>query len=201
MKKTDRNTGPVTITRKELRVEKCVGISSKENGTCQMKMHQKGGNNMKKIFLLGLLLIFVLGCVQHNWMRSNYMQLYAFKDGVTEYQFIKDDYECAQQLYKMCMEAKGYIVADEKVGVTGIKVSEELTITRVVSNSPAEKAGIKVGDKVKSVSGIQVKSKQEYYEKVLLLKVGEKRTYVFERDGREFTVDMVGEPASKFVGK
>jgi predicted metalloprotease with PDZ domain len=167
---------------------------------------------MKKIFLLGLLLIFMLGCVQSNWMRSSYRQLYVYKDEVTKYQTVKDDYECAQlsrhedkqqvrQLYEMCMKTRGYIVADEKVGVTGIKVSKELTVTRVFSNSPAEKAGIKVGDKVRSVSGIQVKSKQEYYAKVPLLKVGEKRTYVFERDGREFTVDMVGEPASKFVGK
>jgi len=167
---------------------------------------------MKKIFSLGLFLIFMLGCVQGNWMRSNYMQLYAFKDEVTEYQFTKDDYECAQQskhsdnqqvrqLYKMCTEAKGYIVADETVGATGIKVSKELTVTRVLSNSPAEKAGIKVGDKLKSVSGVQVKSKPEYYAKVPLLKVGEKRTYVFEPDGREFIVDMVGEPASKFDEK
>ena len=145
-------------------------------------------------------------------MRSSYTQLYVFKAEVTKNQLIKDDYECAQlsrhedkqqvrQLYEMCMKARGYIVADETVGATEIKVSKELIVTRVLSNSPAEKAGIKVGDKVKSAGGIQVKSKQEYYAKVPFLKVGEKRTYVFERDGREFTVDMVGEPTSKFVGK
>jgi hypothetical protein len=87
------------------------------------------------------------------------------------------------------------------VGVTGIEVTGGLIVKRVASDSPAEKAGVKVGDKLKSVNGIQVKSEREYYATVPFQKVGEKRTYVFERDGKEFTVDMVGEPTSNFLGK
>jgi len=87
------------------------------------------------------------------------------------------------------------------VGMIGIGVTGELIVTRVASDSPAEKAGVKVGDKLKSVNGIQVKSEREYYATVPFQKVGEKRTYVFERGGKEFTVDMVSEPALKFLGK
>jgi predicted metalloprotease with PDZ domain len=89
--------------------------------------------------------------------------------------------------------------ADEKpVGTIGIGASKELTVTLVAHDSPAEKAGVKVGDKLKSVDGIQVKNVQELHATVPPQKVGEKRTFVFERDGKEFAADMVGEPLSKF---
>ncbi len=92
-------------------------------------------------------------------------------------------------------------LSEEPIGCIGIKVSGELAVTRVVSGSQAEKAGVKVGDKWKSVNGIQVKSEREYFATVPSQKVGEKRTFVFERDGKEFAVDLVGEPRSNFFGK
>lgn len=182
---------------------------------------------MKNILLLGLLLVFVVGCAQNK-------KFMAVKDGMTETQFKRDNYECAQgsrtswsgggsgliglgmmagaqdkaqqqanKFYKMCMEAKGYsiIETDETTGSTGFAPSPDLTVIKVVPDSPAERAGIKVGDKVKSANGIQVRSMNEMVTKIPAPKIGEKRTYIFEREGKEFAVDMVAEPLSKFAGK
>jgi carboxyl-terminal processing protease len=48
------------------------------------------------------------------------------------------------------------------VGATGIKMGEYMVVTEIFENSPANKAGLKVGDAIVAVDGINAKGKTEH---------------------------------------
>lgn len=51
------------------------------------------------------------------------------------------------------IEPKGYLGSEEPKGYLGIEYDESLIFTRVLPNSPAEDAGLKVGDRIYSING------------------------------------------------
>ncbi len=74
------------------------------------------------------------------------------------------------------------------------------TVIKVFPNSPAEKAGFKVGDVMKSNGGIDVTDTKAFARRPRA-KVGETRTYVFDRNGETVSCDLVfsGMPAKNVV--
>ena len=74
------------------------------------------------------------------------------------------------------------------------------TVIRVFPNSPAEKAGFKVGDVMLKNGGIDVKDTKAFMHRPRA-KVGETRTYEFDRDGETVNLDLVfaGLPAKNVV--
>jgi predicted metalloprotease with PDZ domain len=67
----------------------------------------------------------------------------------------------ANKLYKMCMGARGYELVDSsKASTTGItSTTPELVILKVHPNSPADRAGIKIGDRIIAKNGLLLKAK------------------------------------------
>jgi len=74
------------------------------------------------------------------------------------------------------------------------------TVIKVFPNSPAEKAGFKVGDVMKSNGGIDVTDTKAFARRSRA-KVSETRTYVFDRDGETVSLDLVfsGMPVKNVV--
>ena len=63
-------------------------------------------------------------------------------------------------------------------------------ITKVFPDSPAEKAGFKVGDVMKIDGGIDVKDTKALTQRRPWARVGETRTYVFKRNGEIVSLDL-----------
>jgi thiol-disulfide isomerase/thioredoxin len=84
-------------------------------------------------------------------------------------------------------------VAQKRVWV-GIRLAKKPTITQVVSGSPAEHAGLKVGDEVVSVAGQTVATGDEVALRTRALALGKKADIVIRRDGRELTIAVAPEP-------
>jgi hypothetical protein len=81
---------------------------------------------------------------------------------------------------------------------SGYQINRNNTITNVFPNSPAQKAGIIVGDQMKNDGGIDVKNYKELLQRPRA-SIGETRTYIFERNGETLSVDMTfaGLPAKE----
>lgn len=111
----------------------------------------------------------------------------------------------ANQLYRMCMDSKGY-TSDTAMATTGIigpnkaEPQAELIVRGLVPNSPAEKAGIKTGDKILAKNGIPVKTAGDLLS-LPQLQIGEQVEYTITRDGKEFTVRMIAVSVSSLRGK
>jgi serine protease Do len=76
----------------------------------------------------------------------------------------------------------------------GIVVGQESDVCKVVQvapDSPAAKAGVKVGDVIKSFAGQPVKNNQEFVSLVGKKKPGEKVSVVLLRDNQTVTLDIV----------
>jgi len=84
-------------------------------------------------------------------------------------------------------------VAQKRVWV-GIRLAKTPTITQVVSGSPAEHAGLQVGDEVISVAGHSVATGDEVALRTRALPLGKKADVVVRRDGRELTIAVEPEP-------
>ena len=83
---------------------------------------------------------------------------------------------------------------------------EGALISQVYEGSPAEKAGLKVGDIVTEIDGVKVKGSQDVVREVLKRQVGQKIKVGIIREGKkvEFVVttgEMPAEPAEKKVGQ
>lgn len=87
------------------------------------------------------------------------------------------------------------------VGITGTSIDEQLSkrynlpigiyIKEVSNFSPAEKAGLKVGDVITKFDGKDVKSIEELNELKNTHKIGDKISLTYTRNGEEKTVEIV----------
>ncbi len=69
-------------------------------------------------------------------------------------------------------------------GKTGLYIEE------VEKNSPADKAGLKKGDKILSINGKEVEDSTHFKYELYKLKVGEKVKITVDRDGKEKTITV-----------
>jgi len=163
---------------------------------------------MKKFLILLAMAGLLGGCssTKYVWTKSDF----------TEEQFKQDDYQCTQEtriatakssaqseankLYKMCMETRRYELVDSsKASTTGItSTTLELVILKVHPNSPADRAGIKIGDRIIAKNGTPVKSKADL-KAMSKLQIGEQVEYTLLRNGKEFTVTLIAIPVSSLL--
>ncbi len=71
-----------------------------------------------------------------------------------------------------------------------LKEKEGALISQVYAGSPAEKAGLKVGDVVVEVDGVKVKNSQDVVREVLKKKVGQKVNFVVWREGKRTEISV-----------
>ncbi len=80
-------------------------------------------------------------------------------------------------------------------GIAGDAVDSGYRITRVVEDSPAQKAGLKVGDVVRSIAGDAVKDQDSIRQKISGKSVGEELAFQLTRgDASQEVVVTLGEP-------
>jgi len=72
---------------------------------------------------------------------------------------------------------------------TGYLTDGDNTVVQVTSGSPAEAAGLRVGDYIRSIGGISVEDTKAQFRQPRPA-VGEVRTYVVERDGASVSLDV-----------
>ena len=72
-------------------------------------------------------------------------------------------------------------------GILGIEFDADLKITAVLADSPAEKAGVKVGDRLATLGGKSLKAPKDAHEAISTVKVGDRVKLSVERDGK--TID------------
>ncbi|HHH35433.1 MAG TPA: DegQ family serine endoprotease [Gammaproteobacteria bacterium] len=82
-------------------------------------------------------------------------------------------------------------VTPELADALGLKEARGAVISQVLEDSPAERAGLKVGDVVVSVNGETVKNAAQLRNRIGLLRVGSRVTLDIIRDGRHRTVKAV----------
>jgi len=72
----------------------------------------------------------------------------------------------------------------------GVKVHEGVLVTEVQPDTPAAKAGMKLGDVIVEFAGTPVASPQELQGLVERAEIGSKQPMVVLRDGKRFTLDV-----------
>ncbi len=82
-------------------------------------------------------------------------------------------------------------VTPELAEALGLESTRGAVIAQVVPGSPAERAGLKVGDVVTAVNGEPVRSAAQLRNRIGLLRVGSRVTLEIIRDGRRKTVRTV----------
>jgi len=101
------------------------------------------------------------------------------------------------QLMKGTKIARGYIgvsivaVSDEDAEALGIKDTTGAFIDEVTKGGPAEKAGLQVGDIVKTVNGAPVKGPTELTRRIADIGVGEKLQLGVLRNGKALNLTLV----------
>ncbi len=75
----------------------------------------------------------------------------------------------------------------------GIARQQGVVVARVVPDSPADKAGMKIGDVITEVSGHKVNSSAQVRNKIGLLRIGEKVKIQVLRNGKPHTLNAVVE--------
>jgi serine protease Do len=73
----------------------------------------------------------------------------------------------------------------------GFDDSTGLLVTRVETNGPAARAGVRVGDRIRKVNGIDVRSVDDTQRAIYGAGVGDKLRLVLERDGKTSEVSFV----------
>ncbi len=112
-----------------------------------MELKNHKGVLMKSIVFL-FVVVLLAGCVfQSQILMNNQAQ------GV-HCPFMNRD-SCVEYYKQM-----GYVEI-EKVGMVGVMTAEDCSVTKVFKDSPADRAGIKVGDVIVSVNGKAVKNNRE----------------------------------------
>jgi serine protease Do len=84
-------------------------------------------------------------------------------------------------------------LTEELVQSFNLKEKEGALISQVYEGSPAEKAGLKVGDVVIDIDGVTIKSSQDVVREVLRKRVGQKIQVVVLRDDKRVAVPVVTE--------
>ncbi len=82
-------------------------------------------------------------------------------------------------------------VTPELADALGLEASHGAVISQVLKDSPAERAGLRVGDVVVSVNGEAVKNSAQLRNRIGLLRVGTTVSLEIIRDGRHKTVKAV----------
>ncbi len=155
---------------------------------------------MKKLMILLAIVGLLGGCSTTKYVWT--------KLPITEEQFKQDNYQCTQESQtgggsglnkpdEACMEARGYELARcSKASTTGItSVTPELVILKVHPNFPADKAGIKIGDRIIAKNGTPLKGLADL-KAMPKLRIGEQVEYTILRNGKESTVTLIAIPAS-----
>ena len=105
----------------------------------------------------------------------------------------------AKNLYKMCMESKGWNLMDLWVSATtgmsqhGGNDFSPCVVEKVFPNSPAGKAGIKVGDLIIEKNGHPINNYGDL-KSLGKLSIGETVTYKIKRGDKEFVVTLTAVP-------
>lgn len=86
-------------------------------------------------------------------------------------------------------------ISEEMATVLGVKMHAGVVLTRVLANSPAEVAGLKVGDVITALNGKTIGSVQELINAEALLPVGQRVIVKIVRDSKPMDVPTVLKPA------
>jgi S1-C subfamily serine protease len=89
-----------------------------------------------------------------------------------------------------------YTVTPDIAHSLGLTSAVGALVSQVVENSPADKAGLRVGDVITSVNGQPVKSNSELRNAIGLLRVGAAVDIGLVRDGKSMRVTAVIAAAS-----
>jgi len=77
------------------------------------------------------------------------------------------------------------------MGIGGIENARDgLIVTRVDADSEAERAGVQPGDRLVAINGRRLRNLREERALSASVSVGEERTWLFERAGRQFSVTV-----------
>ncbi len=82
-----------------------------------------------------------------------------------------------------------------------LKQKEGALISQVYKGSPAEKAGLKVGDVVVEVDGVKIKGSQDVVREVLKKKVGQKVHLVILREGKRLDFSVTTAEMPEKIGE
>ena len=69
--------------------------------------------------------------------------------------------------------------------------SDQIVVSHVYPNSPAAKAGIRVGDRILAADGVKIRSVYQAVRLTLYKQPGDKMEFVVQREGDERTVEVV----------
>lgn len=86
-------------------------------------------------------------------------------------------------------------ISEEMAGVLGVKRQGGVVLARVLANSPAATAGLRVGDVITALNGKTIGSVQELVNAEALLPVGSRVTVRIVRDGKALDVPTVLKPS------
>jgi len=82
-----------------------------------------------------------------------------------------------------------------------LKEKEGALISQVYGGSPAEKAGLKVGDVVVEVDGVKIKNSQDVVREVLKKKVDQKVSFVVLREGKRVEISVTTAQMPEKIGE
>jgi len=82
-----------------------------------------------------------------------------------------------------------------------LKEKEGALISQVYAGSPAEQAGLKVGDVVIEVDGAKIKNSQDVVREVLKKKVGQKVNFVVLREGQRVEISVTTAQMPEKIGE
>jgi len=82
-----------------------------------------------------------------------------------------------------------------------LKEKEGALISQVYGGSPAEKAGLKVGDVVTEIDGAKIKNSQDVVREVLKKKVGQKVNFVMLREGKRLDISVTTAQMPEKIGE
>ncbi|MGZ3591743.1 MAG: PDZ domain-containing protein, partial [Thermodesulfobacteriota bacterium] len=82
-----------------------------------------------------------------------------------------------------------------------LKEKEGALISQVYGGSPAEKAGLKLGDVVVEVDGVKIKNSQDVVREVLKKKVDQKVSFVVLREGKRVEISVTTAQMPEKIGE
>ena len=82
-----------------------------------------------------------------------------------------------------------------------LKEKEGALISQVYGGSPAEKAGLKVGDVVIEIDGIKIKNSQDMVHEVLKKQVGQQVSFVVLREGKRTEITLTTAQMPEKIGE